>query len=343
MPILSDEIKQLIKDSVDVETLLRALGFDVSRVTSSEVRAPCKIHGGDNPTAFSVRLDTKKWRCFTKKCEQDSLGKTDNDLIALVMLLTGRTFMDAVQYLSDFSGLNLDVRNMVVEKTDEYYRQKDMKHYIRSMSRIANRSQALPTLSEDLVKEYVISRDDYFVRHGFAPETLEVFEVGAMVDRQGVLRATIPVRDAKGMLVSLSARREDGDVEPRYLLEYRFQKGLILYNLHRALGSGKDTVIVVEGFKALWAVFEAGFDNVVACMGSEITEDQVLALCMSGFRNCVLLFDGDKAGVAGYKSAEKKLRSAFNVTVVRLPEGQSPDSFSRKELSELLELYISAF
>ena len=343
MPVLGEDLKQLIKDSVDVEALLKSLGFSIYRATSSEVRAPCRLHGGDNPTAFSIRLDTKKWRCFTKKCEEDSLGNIDNDLFALVMRVTGVSFMDAVQFLSDFSGLSLDVRSMVIEKTDEFRRQKDMSWYIKSMGRIRDRSRALPSLSEELVEKYTVERDDFFIRCGFEPGTLEFFEVGAMTDRFGVRRATIPIRDVQGNLVSLSARREDGDEEPRYLLEYEFQKGKILYNLYRALHSGQDCIIIVEGFKALWAVHEAGFSNVVACMGASITEDQVLALCMSGFRNCLVVFDGDSAGEAGAVSAEKKLGKAFNTVVAHLPDEKSPDSFDKNKLKELLDLYLLSF
>ena len=343
MPVISDEVKQLIKDSVDVELLVRSLGFNVSRVTSSEVRAPGKLHGGDNPTGFCVRLDTKKWRCFTKHCDEDGSGRLDNDLIALVMRVTGMSFMDAVQYLADFSGLSLDVRNMMVEETGAFRQQRDMSTYIRSIGRVASRAQSLPGLSEELVGRYAQERDDYFVKRGFSPDTLETFEVGLMTDHHNIPRATVPIRDASGTLVGLSARRTDNDEDPRYLIDYQFPKGRVLYNLHRALLSGNDAVIVVEGFKALWAVFEAGFSNVVACMGTAVTDDQVWALCASGFRNCVLLFDGDAAGIRGAPGAERQLGSAFNVSTIYLPEGKSPDSFDRNELRELLELYLDSF
>ena len=343
MPTLSEDAKQLIKDAVDVESLLRALGFNISRATSSEVRAPCALHGGDNPTAFSIRLDTKKWRCFTHKCELDDFGRTDNDLISLVRKRTARSFMDAIRYLAEFAGLSMDLDTMFVEDTDDHRRRRDMRQYIRSISRVADRSQTAAELSEDLIATYCAGRDDYFVSQGFQPATLAEFEVGSLIDTEGVRRATVPIRDTSGVLVGLSARREDSDMEPRYLLEYKFQKGKILYNLHRALASGEETVILVEGFKALWAVYEAGLGNVVACMGANITEDQKLALCMSGFRNCLILFDGDKAGQSGAKAVAKKLRDAFNITLVSLEEGRSPDDYSRKDLRDLLDLYLSCF
>jgi DNA primase len=214
---------------------------------------------------------------------------------------------------------------------------------MRSIGRITARSQKLPALSEELISHYAEARDDYFVKLGFSPETMEVFEIGFMLDREGVPRATIPIRDVSGTLVSMSGRRTDNDEDPRYCLEYESQKGRVLYNLHRAINSGSDTIILVEGFKALWSVYEAGFGNVAACMGTSITDEQVWLLCATGFRNCILMFDGDKSGLQGIPAAERKLRNAFNVVTIYLPEGKSPDSFDRDELKELLDLYLASF
>lgn len=339
MATLSDEARQMIKDSVDVESLVRALGFRISRSTGSEVRAPCIIHGGDNPTAFSIRTDIKKWKCFTKKCEQDSTGRSDNDIIALVRRVTGKSFMEAIHYLADFSGLNLDDETLFVQDTEERRRRKDMTSYIRSVKNI-QKQRNLPEITESQVAEFCYRRDDYFLRLGFSESTLDTFEVGSMIDRSGTPRATIPIRDESGVLAGMSARRTDSNAEPRYLVEYEFQKGQVLYNMHRALASGENTVLLVEGFKALWAVWESGFPNVVACMGANLSKDQVLALCTSGFTNCLIMLDGDEAGRAGTKAVEKKLRPYFNTLVLPLPEGSSPDDFSREELRDLIQLYL---
>lgn len=339
MALLTDTARQLIKESVDVESLLKALGFKISRCTSGEVRAPCIIHGGDNTTAFSIRTDTKKWCCFTKHCEQNYSGTSDNDIIALVRKVNGCGFTDAVRFLCELSGLDFDSAQMRAGETTEYRRQKDTARFIKAQRRITERAQPLPTISEELVQGYIMSRDDYFLREGFLSSTLEFFEIGAKYDHEGILRATIPIRDSQGALVSISARRVDGDEEPRYRLEKEFQKGRILYNAHNAIATGKTTVIIVEGFKALWSVYEAGYFNTVACMGSIVTDEQVLALCSAGFLNCILMLDGDDSGRKGTPKSEKRLKQAFNVTVIYLPEGESPDSFLRQELSDLLEMY----
>jgi len=216
MAALRPEIKQLIKDSVDAELLLKSLGFQISRSTGHEVRAPCKLHGGDNPTGFSIKTDTKSWKCFTHHCDEDADGRSSNDLFALVMKALNIGFMDAVRYLSDFAGLHYDEGSLLVEATDESRRRQDTTNYIRSVSRIRRRAAVVTGPSEDVVAGYQLDIDAYFQNQGFKLETLVVFEVGSKVDPHGVRRATVPIRDATGSLVSVSARREDNDEDDEY-------------------------------------------------------------------------------------------------------------------------------
>jgi len=343
MSVLSDEIRQLIKDSVDVELLLKNLGFKVSRNTGSEVRAPCILHGGDNPTGFSMRTDSKTWRCFTRQCEQDKLGSSQSDIFALVMKTKNIPFVESVKFLASFAGLNLNLENMFIEQTSESRRRRDVSSYVRSINKITNRHKKLDALSEDVIASYRAQKNDYFLQFGFLPETLETFEIGSMFDSKGVPRATVPIRDAFGRLVSFSGRRTDSDQEPRYLLGYEFHKGSVLYNLHRATQTPEDTVVLVEGFKACWAVYEAGIKNVVACMGAAVTDEQVLQLCGTKFRNCLVLFDGDEAGRKGTVTGVEKLKKAFNVQAIELPDKVYPDSLDRDELKDLLDIYLYSF
>lgn len=342
MKIVSEIVKDRIKDSVDVETLLRVLGFKVTKTSEFEIRASCAIHQGDNPTAFSIRLDNKKWRCFTKKCEQDGFGNVDNDLIALVRRITGRNFIDSIKFLAELSGIPWDDDSFFTDNNNKSINSaKENKSFIRSVSRINRPPLNNSSISEDIVLDCLSKRDSYFVNLGFREETLDFFQVGSMVDRRGISRATIPIRDSKGELVGISARRTDCDEDPRYLLEYEFEKGRVLYNINNATFSSSGAVIIVEGFKALWAVFEAGYINVVACMGAALSQDQFLLLCNSGFTRCFVLFDGDSAGKTGASKAYQKLSNAFNTEIIELPDGVSPDDLDRSELKCLLDFYTS--
>lgn len=340
MRTVPEEVKNQIKESVDVEALLAYLGFKITRATSSEVRAPCIIHGGDNPTGFSMRTSTRKWKCFTHKCEVGADGRVENDLISLIMKVQGIPFIDALQFLSDFSGLCIDVRSKDLVEDESYKYKKDARKFVKLASRAARPLSPEAVLSEKELARSIEGRDDYFVKEGFLPETLEHFEIGGKFDKDGVWRATVPIRDHNGVLVGMSARRTDGDDEPRYKIEWAFEKARVLYNLWNARISGADTIIIVEGFKAAWAVHEAGFPCVVACMGSIITEEQVALLVSSRFMKCVLMFDGDKAGRDGMEKSIPKLERALRVVPAYLPDGLSPDSINREELNQFLNIHV---
>jgi DNA primase len=338
---VSESVKHHIKEAVDAESLLRHLGFKISRVTSSEIRAPCKLHGGDNHTAFSLRLETKRWMCFTHNCHEASGSQVDNDLIALVMHVLNLGFTDSLQYLANFAGLSLDIKACVVKETLESKRTKEANAFIQLVNKTNQQnSSKVPTISEDVVTSYIAQRDHFFVDQGFSEKTLDIFEIGAKIDEVGVRRATIPIRDEHGRLISISARREDSDLEPRYKLDKNFQKGRLLYNLHRAIEDKKDYIILVEGFKALWSVYEAGFSSVAACMGTSVSEEQALLLCRFGYHRCFLMFDGDQPGVRGANRAKKRLDKVLSTYIIALPEKKSPDSFSRSFLKDYVSLYV---
>ncbi len=343
MSNIPEEIKVLIKDSVDVQALLQHLGFMIFRSTPSELRAPCIIHGGDNPTGFSMRLSTKKWKCFTNKCELDPTGRADNDVISLVMKVVGLPFIEALQYLVDFSGLGFDLRNTEFQVSPEFYQKRDIDRFVKRTTRIISPPRPSSNLDEGQIISYKNNRDDYFNKEGFLSSTLDVFDVGSTVSRYGFPSASIPIRDDLGNLVGLSLRRTDSDNEPRYDIGFKFEKDKVLYNLHAARKISENFIIIVEGFKACWSVYEAGFPNVVACMGSVITLGQVKLLELIPPTKFILMLDGDEAGQLGMISSQLMLEklAGNNLISAYLPEGESPDSLTRKELKEFLDMYIA--
>lgn len=334
---LDNDVKQLVKDSVDAETLLMSLGFKLTGANYNELRGPCLIHGGDNPTAFSYRTDINRWRCYTKKCELGRNGSSENDIIAIVQKVNNLSFMDALQYLADFACLGIDVKDANAGKVprENFSSRKDIVKFVRRASRTFPTIES--TVSEEMLQLYIADRDTYFSKCGFEEKTLEKFEIGSMYDNKGIKRATIPIRDETGKLLGISARRVKGDEEPRYKISNGLKKDRVLYNINNAIKSGSDTIILVEGFKAAWAVHEAGFNNVAACMGAAVTTGQLMLLSSLSFMKCALMFDGDDAGESGMDTALPHLEKMFtSVTPVYLPTKVSPDDMSREELTDLL-------
>jgi DNA primase len=118
----------------------------------------------------------------------------------------------------------------------------------------------------------------YLQERGFSPETIAAFGVG-MCTGKGITagRIAIPIHNELGELVAYAVRwpgiPPEGD--GKYKLPMGFHKSLVVYNLHRAREHAKSAgLIVVEGFFDAMRLWQAGFPNVVALMGSALSEAQ---------------------------------------------------------------------
>jgi len=253
------------------------------------------------------------------------------------------SFRDALMTLSDYTGISLEEDKKDDETISRLRSEKDIRAYVSMSNRLSRREDELPELPEKRIKEYCSRRTDYFLKFGFLPSTLEYFQIGSKIDSEGVERATVPIRDHLGNVVSISGRRTDSDEEPRYKLDWKFPKSKILYNLNNALISGSDTIIIVEGFKACWAVYEAGFNNVAACMGSLVVPEQALVLASTGFTKCLLMLDGDGSGYNGMEKSIPLVSRLMRTVPVYLENKLSPDDFTRQDLKDLLDIYLAIF
>jgi DNA primase len=144
-------------------------------------------------------------------------------------------------------------------------------------------------------------------------------------------RLMFPLSDARGRVVGFQARklREDDPLRGKYVNSPEgdlFHKGSILYGLHlaRTAISKQDRVAVVEGNTDVIALRQAGFEPVVASMGTALTERQLRELGRLT-RKIYLCFDADAAGQdATLRGMELAAAQGYEVKVVTLPRGQDP-------------------
>ena len=114
-----------------------------------------------------------------------------------------------------------------------------------------------------------------------------------------------------------------------------FKKGSNLYNLDfvRKLSNKIDYVYLVEGYMDVVGLSKSGIDNVVANLGTSLTERQILTLGQF-YNEIVICFDGDNSGYkAAVRAAEnsiKELRPEKKISFLFLPDGEDPDSFVNK-------------
>lgn len=325
-----------LKTAVDPQYLLKELGFEYTRETPREIRSECIIHGGDNKTAFRFNKDTRTWVCFTHKCHEQH----GNDLIGLVKAITNRDFLEAVDFLKQFTP-DLDDVDYVKAR-----RKREIDDFIKSHDHINIKPRAV---NESSLKSFRSLGADFFLNQGFKRETMDTFEIGhGWTDTHGVIRTVIPIRDERNELIAYSLRdtRDNVDDDFKYILTPGFNKQGCLYNLNNAQEYGTQLpIIIVEGFKSVWRLHELGIKNVVATMGAGITEGQQFLLCLYAMKGVVTFFDNDKAGVEGTASACKDLTGRLDVRPVFIQEvdedgkGLDPADLTKEQVYEYLDTY----
>ena len=121
-----------------------------------------------------------------------------------------------------------------------------------------------------------------------------------------------------------------------------YNKSEILYGLFFAKGAivKYDECFLCEGYTDVISMHQAGIENVVSSSGTSLTKEQV-KLVKRYTQNLTILYDGDAAGIkASFRGIDLILEEGMNVKVVLFPDGEDPDSFSKKTSSSELELYI---
>lgn len=151
-------------------------------------------------------------------------------------------------------------------------------------------------------------------------------------------RLMIPIRDPRGRVIAFGGRIL-GDGEPKYLNSPDtplFDKGRTLYNLDKASPASRQTgrILVVEGYMDAIALAQAGFEDVVAPLGTALTEHQIERIWKM-VEAPILCFDGDNAGQKAAMRAALRalpiLRPSHSLNFISLPAGQDPDDLIRSD------------
>src|SRR5262245_37149033 len=321
----------------------------------------CPFHGEKTPS-FVVTPARESWKCFG--C---GLG---GDVFSFVMQRDGLTFPEALRQLAAKAGVEIDERTRREDAHKARLRQV-LDHAIAFYHAVLTSSKA-----GEPARDYLHKRgftDDTIAAHqlGWAPsgwDTLvtqlgakrdvraeELAEVGLASPRQRGpgfydkfrARVVFPIRDQNGHAVGLGGRLLEGE-GPKYLNSPAtplFDKSRTLYLIDRAKGPIRKTgqAVIVEGYTDALMAHQAGFDNVVASLGTALTPGQV-ALLTRYARRIALAYDVDAAGeragtlgvtaltgLIGQLQADDSGVKLEDVRVVRLPDGQDPDEVIRAE------------
>jgi DNA primase len=343
-------------------SVLEVVGESVSlKKAGTTYKGLCPFHG-EKTASFVVTPQRESWHCFG--C---GLG---GDIFSFVMQRDSVTFPEALRTLATRAGVEIDERTKYEDARKARLRQV-LDHAIAFYHAVLTASNAgQPALG------YLHGRgftDETIGAHqlGWAPggwdqmtralatkrdvRPDELLEVGLASPRQsgrgGVYdkfrtRVIFPIRDQNGHAVGLGGRLLEGD-GPKYLnspATALFDKSRTLYLIDKAKGPIRKAgqAVIVEGYTDALMAHQAGFDNVVASLGTALTPGQV-ALLTRYTNRIALAYDvdpaGEKAGTLGVTALAGligQLQSDTSgvkledVRVARLPDGKDPDEVVRE-------------
>lgn len=193
---------------------------------------------------------------------------------------------------------------------------------------------------------------DAAVKRGFSEAVLE--KAGLIIKKEDKVydrfrgRVIFPVHNLSGKVVAFGARilTKEKD-QPKYINSPEtdiYHKSQVLYGLYLAKNEIRkyDFCYLVEGYTDVISLHLSGIENVVASSGTALTEEQI-RLMRRFTENVTVLFDGDSAGIkAALRGIDLVLKGGLNVRVVLLPDGEDPDSYSKKLGSSKFQEYLKA-
>jgi len=352
-----DEVKQRI-DIVEI------IGQYVTLTKSGRnFRALCPFHSEKTPSFF-VFPDRQSWHCF-------GACSTGGDAFAFIMKKENLDFPEALRRLADKVGVMLPSSREVDTQKDareKLYQLNDMaSRYYHSL--LTNSGSAEKTRSYLKSRGLTVSSIDEF-RLGYALESwdalkkhlrdrgyneselveaglLSTGENGRTYDRWRD-RLMFPIMDERGRVTGFGARVLDPDAEgPKYINTPQtpvFDKSSTLYGLHLAAPSirQQNAAVIVEGYMDVIIAHQYSFANVVASMGTSITDKQVSILKKMS-HNVVMALDSDAAGSeAMQRCVDHENTLEAEIKVVVLPEGKDPDDVIKADVDTWRKLLADA-
>ena len=164
-------------------------------------------------------------------------------------------------------------------------------------------------------------------------------------------RVVFPIHSMSGRVIAFGARtlksKEEGKPYAKYVNSKEsdiYVKNKSLYGIWFAKNemARKDKCYLVEGYLDVLSMHQLGITNVVASSGTALTEGQI-GLIKRFTQNVTIMYDGDSAGIhAALRGIDRFLREGMNVKVVLIPDGDDPDSYSRKHSLAEVEEFLAA-
>jgi len=330
---------------------------------------------GQNYKALSPFTNEKTPSFFvvpSKGIFKDFSSGKGGDSFTFLMEHEGMSYTEAIRYLAKKYGVEIKETQSTEDEAVQgdreslYILMNFAKEYYKSNLTQTDEGQSIGL--------------SYFRERGFNDKTIEKFELGyalggwehfaeeavkkgynrELLEKAGLVvkkedgssydrfrgRVIFPVHNISGKVIAFGARMLGKEKnQPKYINSPEteiYHKSNVLYGLFQAKNPIRqnDNCYLVEGYTDVISLHQAGVDNVVASSGTALTEDQI-KLIRRFSENVTVLFDGDAAGIkAALRGIDLILKGGLNVRVVLFPDGDDPDSYSRKVGSTAFQEFL---
>ena len=325
------------------------------------------FHDEKSPS-FVVSPSKQIWKDF-------SSGK-GGTAISFLMEIENFTYPEALRHAAQKYGIEIEEDKR--EFTEEQKQAQTDKELLYKIHEIANdyfQDQMFETeegrtiaysyfkereLRDDIIKKFHLGYSpeqrnaftEFALNKGYSKEILEksglsIFPENAPngIDRFRE-RVLFPIHSFSGRVLGFGARILKNNIKTaKYLNSPEteiYHKSSVLYGLSQGKQaiSKANLCLLVEGYMDVIALHQSGIENVVASSGTALTIDQI-KLIKRLTENVTILFDGDPAGIkASFRSIDLLLAEEMNIRILLFPDGDDPDSFSRKHPQQYVEDFI---
>jgi len=356
--VIPDETIEQVREAADIVAIIGE--YVPLKKTGSDYRGPCPFHQGTRRN-FSVVPAKRLYHCFV--CGESG------DVFKFLTKRLGVEWPEAVKMVGEKAGIEVVDTKVRREGPDPREPIWELQATAASYFQKMLWDDAVGVPAREYLAERGVTRavaDDFGL--GFAPREIGLMRTymnalgfdDARLQEGGLLvtsdqeieprprfrgRLMFPILDVQGRNVGFGGRLL-GPGEPKYLNSPEspvFSKGKLLYGLNRSRNTIRraDRALVVEGYFDALRVMASGIEEVVAPLGTALTETQV-GLLRKYTRNVFLLYDSDAAGLkATFRAGDELLSQGFSVRVVTLPPGEDPDSYVKEHGSAGLELQLT--
>jgi len=337
--VFSEEVIQKVKEQNDIIDVIS----DTVRLkrTGRNYLGVCPFHHEKTPS-FTVSRDKQIYKCF-------GCGAAGN-VISFVMKTKNLTFPESVKFLAERVGIDIEessekkaqkikfdkMYNINVEAARYFF--NNLRKNEKAYSYFKNRG-----IDDITMKRFGLgfatdgwhNLRNYLKTKGIKEEELLNLGLtikspkGSIYDRFRN-RVIFPVFDYSGKVIGFGGRVLD-DSKPKYLNSPEtplFKKGIHLYGLNFAVKNNMDrAVVIVEGYMDCISLHQHGITNVVATLGTALTEYQAKLLKRYVDR-VIISFDADIAGQnATLRGLEILKKEGFDIRVLQVPQGKDPDEY----------------